>query len=186
VLSAHKLPQIPMFRATGLVLVILLCQLYGYGQGANEYQVKAAYLYNFAKFVEWPAGTFPSVNAPIQLCIFADDPIGTDLKQIASDKVIGGHPVKVVFVQGGEQSRACHILFVGASQNKQSRRILEQLRGVSVLTVGESEGFAGRGGIINFVLYQDRVGFEVNHRAAQEARLNLSARLLSVARVVIE
>lgn len=155
-------------------------------QTASEYQVKAAYLYNFTKFVEWPARNFANSTAPIQLCILNDTSFGSELNQIVKGKVVAGHPVSVVPVQTPEQSRSCHILFINASQNVQARHIIEVLRHTSVLTVGESKGFVEDGGIINFVLQGDRVQFQVNHKAAKQAGLGISSRLLAVAKVVLE
>jgi hypothetical protein len=155
-------------------------------QTASEYQVKAAYLYNFAKFVEWPARGFTSSSAPIQLCVLKDPSFGSELNQIVKGKVVAGHPVTVVPVQTPEQSRSCHILFINASQNVQARHVIEVLRDASVLTVGESKGFVEDGGIINFVLQDDRVQFQVNHKAAKQAGLGISSRLLAIAKAVLQ
>jgi hypothetical protein len=155
-------------------------------QTASEYQVKAAYLYNFAKFVEWPARDFANSTAPIQLCVLNDPSFGSELNQIVKGKVVAGHPVSVVPVQTPEQSRSCHILFVNASQNAQARHVIEVLRDTSVLTVGETKGFVEDGGIINFVLQDDRVQFQVNHKAAKQAGLGISSRLLAIAKAVLE
>lgn len=152
----------------------------------SDYQVKAAYLYNFAKFVQWPAHDFSSPNSPIQLCVLNDRTFQVELKSIVKDKTVAGRPVAVLGVQDAEQSRFCHMLFINSSQSSNSRHILDMLRRRSVLTVGESAGFAEQGGIINFVLQQDHVQFEVNHRAANEVGLQISSRLLSVAKLVIE
>jgi hypothetical protein len=152
----------------------------------SDYQVKAAYLYNFAKFVQWPEHDFPSPASPIQLCVLNDPPFRAELNRIAKGKTIAGRPVAVVAVQDAELSRNCHILFINSSNGTHARRILEALRQSSVLTVGESAGFAAEGGIINFVLHENHVQFEVNHRAANEVGLQISFRLLSVAKLVIE
>ena len=152
----------------------------------SDYQVKAAYLYSFTKFVQWPAHDFSGPAAPIRLCVLNDAPFQTELNRIANGKSVAGRPVLILAVQDAEQSRSCHILFINSSQGTHVRRILEALRQRSVLTVGESAGFAKRGGIINFVLQENHVQFEVNHRAANEVGLQISSRLLSVAKLVIE
>ena len=173
--------------ALGTVLLLLLpgpplsC-----AQTVSEYQVKAAYLYNFSKFVEWPARAFASPVAPIRLCVLKDQAFESELNQVVKGKVVGGRAVTVVPVQTAEQSLGCQILFIASSQDKQSRQIIDTLRNSSVLTVGESEGFVEKGGIINFVLQDDRVQLEVNHKAATQAGLHISSRLLSVAKRVIE
>jgi hypothetical protein len=155
-------------------------------QTASEYQVKAAYLYNFAKFVEWPGRDFANPTAPITLCVLNDQAFGSELNRIVKDKTIAGHPVSVVPVQTTEQSRSCHILFINSAQDTQARHIIEVLRNTSVLTVGETKGFVENGGIINFVLQDERVQFQVNHKAAKQAGLSISSRLLAVAKFVIE
>jgi hypothetical protein len=157
-----------------------------HAQSASEYQVKAAYLLNFAKFVEWPSGEFASPESPIQLCVLNDRPFHSELNRIAKGKTIAGRPVAAVAVPDAEQSRGCQMLFINSFQAAHARRILDVLRNTSVLTVGESTGFVEEGGIINFVLQDDHVQFEVNHRAANGVGLHISSRLLTVARLVIE
>jgi hypothetical protein len=169
-----------------LAQILVVFQILGHAQTVSEYQAKALYLYNFAKFVEWPAEAFPNAAAPLHLCVFRENPFGSNLEQIVEGKIIGGHPVTVVTVQNTDEVRSCHILFVSGSQTRQSIQILAVLRPACVLTVGESEGFVQQGGIINFVLKDDRVQFEVNQKAAEQSRLSISSRLLSLARLVIK
>lgn len=168
------------------LLLLFQGQQLAHAQAVSEYQVKAAYLYNFAKFVEWPAGDFATPDAPIRLCVLDDPSVESELNQIAKGKTIGGHPVNVVPVQNGEQSRSCQILFINASHNQQARQIIELLRETSVLTVGETKVFVAEGGIISLVLQDDRMRFQVNHKAAKQAGLHISSRLLSVATLVLE
>jgi hypothetical protein len=156
------------------------------GQTASDRQVKAAYLYNFAKFVEWPEQAFANSTAAIRLCVLNDRLFEADVHQVVNGKVLGGRPIDVIGVQALEQLRSCHILFINLSDSREARRILEGLRGASVLTVAEMKGFVADGGIINFVLQDDRVQFEVNHRAANRVGLRISSRLLGVAKFVLE
>jgi hypothetical protein len=153
-------------------------------QAVSEYQVKAAYVYNFAKFVDWPAESFTSPTAPIRLCVLNDRAFQTQLEQIVNGKNITGRPVIAIPVQTGEESRDCQVLYINSSQ--QPRHIFDLLQGTSVLTVGETKGFLEEGGLINFVFQGDQVHFQVNHRAATQAGLRMSSRLLSVAKAVIE
>jgi len=155
-------------------------------QTINEYQVKAAYLFSFAKFVEWPAGTFASQADPIRLCILNDRPLETQLTQIAGNKQIAGHPVLVIPVQDGKQSRGCQELFINSAQSPEAPQIIDSLRGASVLTVGETDDFVGQGGIVNFVVQSDHVQFQVNQKAATQAGLHMSSQLLSVAKRVFK
>jgi hypothetical protein len=169
-----------------VLLVVLLGQQFLYAQEVSEYQVKAAYLYNFSKFVEWPNETPNGNTVPIRLCILNDAAFGLQLSEIVRDKTIRNRPVVVVPVKTGEESRACQMLFIGSSQNRQARHIIDVLQGTSTLTVGETRDFLEEGGIINFVLQKNQVHFQVNHKAATQAGLRISSRLLSLAKVVIE
>ena len=171
----------------GVACVLLLPgHSLSYAQTATEYQVKAAYLYNFAKFVEWPARDFATPTAPLQLCVLNDQSFESELNQAVKGKTVAGRPVAVIPVQNGEQSRSCHLLFISSSHSTQVQHILEVLRDTNVLTVGETKGFVEEGGIITFVLQDDHVQFHVNHKAATQAGLHISSRLLSVAKLVIE
>jgi hypothetical protein len=169
-----------------LVFVLLAPGLMSDAQSVSEDQVKAAYVYNFAKFVEWPSRDFASPTAPLRFCVLDDRSFESELIQIVKGRAVAGRPVIVVPVQSGDQSRDCHILFIGSSQEGQVRHIIEVLRETNVLTVGETKGFVEAGGIINFVLQDDRVQFQVNHKAAKQAGLSISSRLLAVAKVVVE
>jgi hypothetical protein len=169
-----------------LASLLVAFQVVGHAQTVSEYQAKALYLYNFAKFVDWPVEAFEDSAAPLKLCVLRENPFGSDLEQIVEGKVIAGHAVRIVTVQNGDQVRGCHILFVSRSQSKQSNQILGVLGPVSVLTVGESKGFVQQGGMINFVVEDDRVQFEVNQKAAEQVRLKISFRLLSLAKLVIK
>ena len=152
----------------------------------TEDQVKAAYLYNFAKFVEWPTEEFSSPDAPMQFCVLDDRPIESGLNQLTKDKKIEGHPLSVATVQNAEAARDCHIVFISSTQAASVRRIIDTLHDKRALTVGETQGFLDSGGMINFVMENDHVRFEVNHRAAVKAGLHISSRLLVVAKRVIE
>ena len=174
-------------RGWMFLLRVALCFLavVAQAQSATEYQVKAAFLFNFARFVEWPAEAFPTADAPLQICILGQDPFGADFEQMIVDKSVNGHRMEIAHPEGVPQARACHILFIAFSEKPRLREILQGLRGTSVLTVGEVPGFVQMGGIINFVLDDNRVRFEINQRAAQIVRLKLSARLLTVAKLVL-
>jgi hypothetical protein len=170
------------------VLSLVMLLLSGAGaqtSTAGEYQVKAAFLYNFAKFVEWPASTFSDASAPLQICVFGRDPFGQTLRDITSEKTVQGRKLEINLVSDLPHARSCHILFIVASAETPVKQIVEGLRGAGVLTVGDSKGFTEQGGMINFVLENDRVQFEVNRTAAEKAGLKISSRLLSVAKSVI-
>lgn len=152
----------------------------------TEYQIKAAFLYNFAKFVEWPAEAFPDTRAAIHLCVVGEDPFGDVLEQTVSGKAIHGRPLAIKRLKSDQDLKVCQILFISSSEKWRLVPILGSLRGSSVLTVGETQRFAQLGGMINFILEESKVRFEINVEAAERVRLKMSAKLLSLARIVIE
>ena len=168
------------------LLLPLFCPRFASPQAMSDLQVKAAYLYSFAKFVKWPVGTFPDASDPIRLCILNDAPFQAQLNLLVKDKNIDGHPILVIPIHAGEQSRSCHELFIGASESQNTSEIIESLHGTSVLTVGETNGFVEEGGIINFVLEDEHVHFQVNQKMANEAGLRMSSQLLSLAKLVVK
>src|SRR6266496_947223 len=137
-----------------LVLLFLESGLAG-AQSASEYQVKAAYVYNFAKFVEWPAREFATPDAPIRICVLNDGSFERELNQIVKGKTVNGRGILIVPVKNAEESQACHILFMNASQGRHTLAILEALSHKSVLTVGQTADFVEKGGIINFIVVDD-------------------------------
>jgi hypothetical protein len=153
---------------------------------AGEYQVKAAFLYNFAKFVEWPASSFSDASTPLRICVFGQDPFGQELRDIANEKTVNGRKLQVNQVADLQAAKACHILFIASSEKARLKQVLEGLRETEALTVGDTKGFVEQGGMINFVLENDRVRFEVNQKAAEQAGLKVSSKLLNVAKSVSE
>jgi len=167
----------------GTVLLILAAMVGnasgGHAQGISEYEVKAAFLYNFAKFVEWP----DPASGPIRLCVVGDDPFGNNLEETVRGKTISGQPIEIKRLNRGDNPRSCQIAFISASE-RPLRAVLDLLQGASTLTVGESPNFAKDGGMINFVLEDKRVHFEINPAAAQREGLRISSKLLNLARIV--
>lgn len=147
----------------------------------EEYQVKAAFLYNFAKFVEWPADTFSGPNEPICICILGQNPFGGGLIDAARGKVLDGRPIAVRLISEAPPKSSCQILFVPSSGRKLFRSISGTLKGAGILTVGDTPGFIEDGGVINFKLEDGRIRFEINVEAAGIARLSISSKLLSLA-----
>ena len=147
----------------------------------TEYQVKAACLFNFAKFVDWPSPAFPQPASPIVIGILGEDPFRDALQNTIRDKTVDDHPL--VIKQLGSQAEAtnCHILFISTSEKPRLAQILEGLKGSSVLTVGEMERFTENGGMINFVLDGTKIRFQINKEAATSAGLKISSKLLSLA-----
>ncbi len=147
----------------------------------DEYQVKAFFLYNFTRYVEWPAGKFRSASDPIVICVLGQDPFGGALVQAANGKVVEGRSVQVHPIAEVGPKCDCHILFVGASERKRFRPAYAAIKGSGILTVGEAQGFTSEGGIISFKLEDGKVRFEINIEAAQQEHLHISSKLLSLA-----
>jgi YfiR/HmsC-like len=154
---------------------------------SSEYLIKAGFIFNFAKFVEWPPATFAQPDSPIVIGILGTDPFGAIIDQIVQDKKIGGRGIVIKRLKWGADSKdlkECKILFVGASERAHLDELVQTLRGLPILTVGETPGFAEHGGVIRLVLEDNRVRFEVNVEAARQAGLTISSRLLTLARIV--
>ncbi len=150
-------------------------------QTASEYQVKAAFLYNFAKFVEWSPEAFSDSGAPLVVGIIGDDPFGSAIDQTIDGKTVNGRRLMIRRLKWGQNLRDCHVLFVSSSERQRLSQILERLKGASVLTVSEMDQFIQQGGIIGFVIEASKVRFEINTSAAEQARLRISAKLLALA-----
>lgn len=153
---------------------------------APEYQVKAAFLYNFAKFVEWPPESFPETSSPIVIGILGADPFGETLDQTVQDKMVRERKLSIERSSQIENLKQCHILFISSDEEARLPRIFTALKGKSILTVGENRRFARNGGMINFLIKSNRVRFEINQEAAEQAGLKISSQLLKVAEKVIE
>lgn len=152
---------------------------------SSEDQVKARYLANIAKFVEWPENVFASPNAPFVIGIVGHYFVGFSLGDAIAGKTIHGRKVQIRLKKAGEDLRDCQMVFIGASQKGRLDQILKPLLGAHVLAVGESEGFLEAGGALNFVMEGQRVRFDANLAAATRENLRISSQLLMVARIVL-
>jgi len=153
-------------------------------EAPSEYQVKAAYLFNFLKFVEWPGDAPADTHGRWIFGIVGDNPLGGELAQIISGKTVQGHDLEVKRFQSGEDLHACHILFISASEKKRLPSMLAALDGSSVLTVADMDHFIESGGMIQFVMQEKRVRFAIDVGASSRARLKVSSKLLSLALAV--
>lgn len=147
---------------------------------ASEYDVKAAFLYNFTKFVEWPASAFPDDRSNFQFCVLGEDPFGKSLQPVA-DEQVAGRRITLLRTARMSEPEGCQILFISQSEKERLTQILAELRDVPVLTVSDTSGFTDRGGIINFILEGTKVRFEINQESAERAGLKISAKLLRLA-----
>jgi uncharacterized protein DUF4154 len=166
-------------------IVALTCLFAPLAHAESEYDVKAAYLFKFTKFVEWPTSAFYGPEAHFVIGIVGRDQFG-GLDRILEGKRIGDRSLEVRYLLSGDVAglRACQMVFVNASEERRLPDILAAVQGRPVLIVGESEGFASAGGTLGFAIRQSRVGVEVNSEAARQARLKISSQLLNLARIV--
>ena len=148
----------------------------------SEYQVKAAFLLNFTKFVQWPPGAFADEHSPLAICILGDDPFGNTLSEMVKSEAVNGHELTVERIHRAPSPKSCQVLFLGRAE-KDIPKILAAL-GPGILTVGESDKFLSDGGVIRFLVEDRRVRFDINQSAAAKALLTLSSRLMTVARSV--
>jgi hypothetical protein len=151
-----------------------------------EYPVKLAFLYNFTKFVEWPTDTYRDPSAPLAICIVGRSPFSQDLEGELRTRKVGARPVEVRTLKPNDKLSACQIVFVPVTEKDHAEKIVTDLKGSRTLTVGETEGFAVLGGMINLTVEANKVHFEVNLLAAERAGLKISSRLLSIAKIVKE
>ena len=151
---------------------------------SSEYLIKAGYIYNFAKLVEWPASAFAQPDSPIVIGIVGTDPFGPIIDKVLEGKKVNGHPFLIKRLKPTADVKECHILFIGSSLGAHVADTIRLTRGTPILTISEIPGFADHGGIIHLTLEQNKVRFEVNVDAAKEADLNISSRLLVLAKVI--
>jgi len=150
-----------------------------------EYKVKAAFLFNFARFVTWPTYKFDTADSPIDICVLGLDPFDGVLDETVSGKTISSRPLRIRRAQRPDDLRKCHIVYVGESDPARLQTLLGALSGHAVLTVHESPDTQNNG-VVRFLIEDDRVRFEINTAAAARENLQLSAKLLGVARVVLK
>lgn len=148
-----------------------------------EYEVKAAFVHNFAKFIEWPSGAFEDENSPLRIGILGEGPINTSLLGMHGKK-IQNRPLQISKARNGSNLRKYHIVFVNPSEKSRMGSILRGLKGSGVLTIGDIAGFAEQCGVINFYMESGKIRFEINVGAAQREKLRVSSRLLRLARIV--
>ncbi|HEX4136990.1 MAG TPA: YfiR family protein [Bryobacteraceae bacterium] len=149
----------------------------------TEYEVEAAYLSNFGRFVEWPARA-GAATEPFNVCVLGADPFGPLLDAALKGETIAGAPMAAKRISKPEEAASCRIVFVGSVKDSQLNGILQSLRVSNALTVSDMSGFSRRGGMIQFVLDGNRVRFEINLAAVQRTGLTVSSELLKVAQAV--
>lgn len=180
-----------MRRVNRLVYILLLLlagamliqQRQVRAQSAEVNQVKAAYLYNFAKFVEWPAEAYRDADDPAIICAVGDDRTGEILQQAVSGKKANGRRVEARYPRTPRDMRSCHVLFIGFSEKGRISDVLHDLENSHVLTVGQMQQFIPLGGMINLAQNNGRIELEIDPETAEAAGLKISSRLLVVSRI---
>jgi len=160
-------------------------------EASSEYLIKAGFIYNFASLVQWPSTSFSQADSPIVIAVLGEDHFGTTLDHVLQGKKIDGRPFVIKhlrsvseLVKSAGNPRDCQILYVTASAMSHLSEVILSVRALPILTIGDTPGFAKSGGMINLILENNRVRFEVNVKAAKDADLNISSRLLALARIV--
>ncbi len=149
----------------------------------TEYQLKAAFIFNFAKFVEWPAAAFRSSQSPITICVFGEDPFGRDLDEIVKGQTIGARSVAVRRITQAPRADTCQVLFVGAAVRSDLQELFLAVATQPVLTVCEDESLRSEG-VIHFLLEENKVRFMINLDSAERAGIKISSKLLKLAKIV--
>jgi hypothetical protein len=153
-------------------------------QPTPEYQVKAAFLFNFTQFIEWPSHAFRTPDAPLIIGVLGNDPFGPYLDEMVAGEAAGGHPLIVQRFDRVADVKGCHILFISPKDRDQLREIFNALKEQPVLTVGDGANFASTGGMILFYTEENRIRIRINLDVAKEVQLNISSKLLRMADIV--
>jgi hypothetical protein len=158
---------------------------------SSEYLIKAGFIYNFANLVEWPVTSFAQADSPIVIAILGQDHFGAILDRVLDGKKVNGRRFVIKRLRSVSELmrstptlKECQVLYVSSSELSHVNEAIQLVKGLPILTIGEIPGFAKSGGIINLVVEDNRVRFEVNVDAARQAELNISSRLLALARIV--
>jgi hypothetical protein len=178
--------MISLWRHSTLLFLLLAgwaCGSAAALEPSREYQVKAAFIYNFVQFVQWPPGALAADDAPLTVATLGADPFDGELDRVMGGKTVAGHTIVVKHYADLDHLAACQVLFVPAAQDQNLAQITRALGGKPVLTVGETDAFPRSGGCIRFYLEDGKVRFEINPDAAAKAALKISSKLLSLARI---
>jgi hypothetical protein len=182
--NERRMPNLIVLLLSAFMLAAVTCDRAAGAPDDGEYAVKAAFVYNFAKYVEWPADAFPKPDSPFVIGIVGKDPFDGALDRTIQGKNVNGHAFVIRRLGFDQDMAQCEIIFVSSSERDKVGRLPGTLKNAPVLAVGESAGFASHGGHIGFFSEQGRIRFEINPEAAKRARLNISSKLLALARIV--
>ena len=174
-----KRPRPFVFLCVGLTLALSVVAQ------QSEYTMKAVFLEHFTRFIEWPESSIPAdASSPFYVAVLGENPFGSILAQIYTDQKIKKRKVEIIYISDPEKIPDCQILFISSSQKEILPEIISRTKKKPILTVGDTEGFAKDGVLINFYLAENKIKFEINEKAVHESGLVMSYRLLSLARIV--
>lgn len=176
-------------RLRASVFVVIVClaaafPIHAQQKVYDERQVKATYLFHFTQFVEWPAAAFSDPRSPFVIGVLGDDPFGSVLNDLVKGEAVGDHQLVVQRFRRLEEIRTCHILFISSSETRTYAQIFARLQGRSILTVGETAGFATSGGGVELLTERTAIRPRVNVGAAKAAGVTISSRLLKLVDIV--
>ena len=171
------------FRVAALAMMTVMVSG-GASQPLPEYQVEAAWLLNFARFIEWPAHRFPAAKSPFVLGIVGEDPFGKNLECTLESRKAQGRSFVLKRLSSEHSLKNCHIVFISSSERRKQRELCEKARQSAILTVSDMDDFIANGGMIRFIRKDMNVRFQINLEAAERAGLKFSAQLLKVAETV--
>jgi hypothetical protein len=177
-----------VLRRSACWLVLCLCAWHGaaFGQSSPlEREIKAAYLYKFAGFVEWPEGSFSAADSPLQIGVAGNDHLADQVEQMVAGRTVNGHALTVRRLRRGDSLAGLHILFIGTLERAAQGELLAAARAMPLLTVTDSADAAAQGCMINFIIADDKLRFEVALRPVNFSRLRISARMLAAAFKVV-
>jgi hypothetical protein len=183
VLASRRHGRLGRGRVASMIAALLVWSAPGGGQSVAASALKAAFLYNFANFAEWPVSAL-APKQPLLLCVIGDNAVADALEQTINRRTVDDHELTVEVIKPDGPIRACHLLYVSGLDRKQSVQLLASLKNSPTLTVGDGERFAEMGGVAQLIAENDRMKFAVNTAAARRARLEISSKLLSLAKIV--
>lgn len=152
--------------------------------GDREYQVKAAFLFNFTQFVEWPTGALDGTNSPFVIGLLGENPFGNYLQDIIAGESVNGHPLTIHQYKNVDEIKVCHIVFINSAEIRHVKEITTALRGRNILTVSDAANFIESGGMIRLAMSNNKIRVQVNPVRAKEVDLRISSKLLGVADIV--
>jgi len=166
-----------------ILLLVINYPVVAMKQPAQEYQLKAVFLFNFTQFVDWPPSSFDTDQSPVVIGVLGDNPFGSYLDETVSGESIKGHPVVVHYYKNAEDIETCHILFVTLTEITMRKNVIETLKGKDILTVSDAVHFAAEGGMIRFFIANNKIKLQINLESAKASKMVFSSKLLRLAEI---